>query len=220
MFVSPTAPWAEDLRRTLRRVYDPTTRTPVPWLLSGEAALNLQGVHEAPDMIEFRAISQYAVAYFSQFMKPYELPANSVTVVYRQGGNNPPSDNWRSNVHQRIVAWSGGGRACWLGRWTVGQTTVQVSFIRSMHADPTTLALQSKEPRRARFDNMDVPVTPIEFLLAESAQQNNTQLTHRILHAMRSCGYSHDNLRAALDVISTDKANRLLRLLDLSLVAG
>ncbi len=220
MFVSPTGPWAEDLRRTLRRVYDPTTRAPVPWLLSGEAALNLQGVHEEPDMIEFRAISQYAVAYFSQFMRPYELPTNSVTVVSRQGGNNPPSDNWRSNVHQRIVAWSGGGRACWLGRWTVSQTNVQVSFTRSIHADPTTLALQAKELRRARFDKMDVPVTPIEFLLAESAQRNDTQLTHRILHVLRARGYSTSDLETALSVLPAEKASRLSRLVEFSLIAG
>ncbi|HUP28517.1 MAG TPA: hypothetical protein VM409_08795 [Chloroflexia bacterium] len=220
MCVSPNGPWAESLRQTLKRVYDPTTRTPVPWLLSGDSALALQGIYQEPDLIEFRATSQFAVVYFSQFMRPYELPANRATVVYRQGGNSAPSDGWRSNVHQKVVAWSGGGKACWLGRWSVGEFTVQVSFARTIHTDPTALAVKSGVARRVRFEGMDVAVIPLEFLLAESAQKGDTQLTHRIMHAMRAQGYSQESLRTALDVISSDKASRLLRLLDLSLVAG
>ena len=222
MCVTRTGRWAESLRHTLRRVYDPTTRTPVPWLLSGDAALALQGVDVEPDMIEFRAISPFAAAYFAQFMKPYEVPANKATIIYRRGGNVPPSESWHSNVHQRIVAWSHAGRACWFGRWLVDGATVQVSYERSIYSDPVAQAVRPEaEVRRASFEgNLDVAVVPIEFLLAESAATNDTQFTRRILHAMRSCGYSTDLLRSALDLLPSEKASRLTRLLEFSLVAG
>lgn len=219
MCVSRNGRWAEALRHTLRRVYDPTTRTPVPWLLSGEAALALQGVHIEPDTLEFRAISPYAVAYFAGFMKPHELPANAATIIYRRGGNSAPSESWRSNVHQRVVAWSGGGRACWAGRWQVDSTPVQVLYSRSIQADPVSLALTSPV-QRAHFDGLEVAVVPLEFLLAESAANNDTQITHRILNAMRTSGYSLENLHTAIDLLTTDKASRILRLLEISLVAG
>src|SRR5947209_8586230 len=106
---NPNRRWAGALRQTLKRVYDPTTRNPVPWLLSGNAALHLQGVPVEPDTIEFRAISPFAAAYFAQLMRPYEAPDTAATIVYRLGGNMSPSNFWRSNVHQRIVAWSHAG---------------------------------------------------------------------------------------------------------------
>ena len=87
--------WAEALRLVLKRVYDPTTRVPVPWYLSGETSLNLQGVSIEPDLIEFRAISPFAAAYFAQLMRPYEAPDTAATIVYRLGGNMAPSESWR-----------------------------------------------------------------------------------------------------------------------------
>jgi hypothetical protein len=68
---------------------------------------------------------------------------------------------------------------------------------------------------------MDVAVVPLEFLLAESAMRNNqTQGTNRILHVLRSSGYDADTLHKALDPLPSDKALRLLRLLEIRLVAG
>jgi hypothetical protein len=67
---------------------------------------------------------------------------------------------------------------------------------------------------------MEVAVVPLEFLLAESALRNDTQLTHRILHAMRTRGYSRDDLDTALGVLPSEKASRLSRLVEFSLVAG
>jgi hypothetical protein len=191
---------------------------PVPWLLAGDAALALQGVNVEPEVLEFRTISPVAAAYFAQFMRPYELPAHVATIVYRRGGNLAPSDNWRSNIHQRVVAWSGGGRATWLGRWNVGDMTVQASHILTIHADPVALALKAKL-RRARFDKTDVAVVPIEYLLAEAALRNQTQLTHRILHAMRQGGYDQLELENALSVLPAEKASRLSRLVEFSLIA-
>src|SRR5437868_5893499 len=104
MCLAKNGHWTEGLREALRRVYDPTTRVPVPWLLCGDAALALQGVPVEPYIVEFRAISAVATAYFAQLMRPHEAPIHSAVVVYRRGGNMAPSENWRSNVHQRIVA--------------------------------------------------------------------------------------------------------------------
>lgn len=219
MCVPMTSRWAQALKRTLQRVYDPTTRTPVPWFLSGDAALAVQGVPVDPEIIEFRANSQYAAAYFSQFMKPYEPSANAATIVYRRGGNVAPSEKWRSNLHQRLVAWSSGGRACWLGRWVVDGVTVQVSYLRTIHADPISL-VTATAVRRAHFDGKEVPVVPLECMLADSALRSEAPLTHRILHTMRDCGYDPDLLREALDVVPAERALRLMRLLDLNLVAG
>ena len=210
--------WAEALRHTLRRVYDPTTRVPVPWLLAGDAALQLQGIGVEPDMLEFRAISPFAAAYFAQLMKPYEAPDNTATVVYRRGGNVAPSENWRSNVHQRVVAWSVGGRATWLGRWLVDDMIVQVSYVRSVHADPTGLSLRA-EPQRARFENTDVAVVPLEYLLAESAVRNQIDMTPRILHVMRTAGYKPAELRRALGALPEERANRLFRLLEFNVIS-
>ncbi len=222
MCVPTTSRWAQALQRTLQRVYDPTTRIPVPWFLSGEAALAVQGVPVVPvdpEIIEFRAISQYAAAYFSQFMKPYEPSANAATIIYRRGGNVAPSEKWRSNLHQRIVAWSGGGRACWLGRWVVDGVTVQVSYVRSIHADPISL-VNSAPVRRAHFDGKEIAVVPLECMLADSALRSEAPLTQRILHTMRGCGYNADLLRQALDALPAERALRLMRLLDLNLIAG
>lgn len=212
-------PWGEALRATLSRVYDPTTRTPVPWLLSGEAALALQGVRIEPEVIVFRAISPVAAAYFTQFMKPFEASAHSATVVYRRGGNLAPSDSWRSNIHQRIVAWSAGGRACWLGRWHVEGVPVQVSYIQSIHPDPVALTLKGSA-KCVRFEGMDVPVVPLEYLLANSTLKNDTVQTQRILHTMRSSGYSAAHLQKALSVLPSGKASKLSLMLEFSLVAG
>ena len=219
MCVQIAQSWSEALRRTLRRVYDPTTRTPVPWLLSGDAALALQGVHTDPEVIEFRAMSQYATAYFAQFMKPYQAPANRATIVYRRGSNVPPSDKWRSNVHQGIVAWSNGGRAQWLGRWQVDSACVQICYAQTAQADPIGVARKAAV-KRVSFEGMSVAVVPLECLLADSALRNDAQLTHRILHTMRACGYDADLLRLALDELPAGRATRILRLLDLSLIAG
>ncbi|MDQ3929790.1 MAG: hypothetical protein M3328_11685 [Chloroflexota bacterium] len=209
----------EALRQALDRVYDPTTRTPVPWLLSGEAAMALQGVNIEPTGVEFRAMSQYATGYFAQLMKPFEAGPNTATLVYRMGGNTAPSDIWRSNVHQRIVAWSVGGRATWLGRWLVDGVTVQISYVRSIKADPTARAVRS-HIARAPFEGMSVPVVPLEFLLAQADLKNNTHLTHRVLHALRARGYSPNTLQSALECISRERASRLSRLLEINLVAG
>jgi hypothetical protein len=211
--------WAEALRSTLRRVYEPTTRTPVPWMLSGEAALAIQGVDADPNMIEFRASSPYAVAYFSGFMKSYEAPANAATVIYRRGGDIPPSDIWRSNVHQRIVAWSAGDRGGWLGRWNVAGLPVQVIYLRGATRDPIS-GLAADDIRRVHFEGMEVPVVPLEYLLADTVVRNQAQTTNRILHVLRASGYNPSTLQRALDPLPDDKASRLLRLLEIRLVAG
>ncbi len=210
--------WAEALRFTLKRVYDPTTRVPVPWFLSGETALNLQGVSVEPDLIEFRAISPFAAAYFAQLMRPYEAPDTAATIVYRLGGNMMPSESWRSNVHQRIVAWSGGGRATWLGRWLVAGMTVQVTYMRSIHADPVGIGLKA-ETRHARLENFDIPVIPLEYSLAEASLRSHLEMTQRILHAMRIMGHNPADLHRALAVIPQEKANRLQRLLEFTIIS-
>jgi hypothetical protein len=213
--------WAEALRLVMKRVYDPTTRLPVPWYLSGEAALNLQGVSVEPDLIEFRAISPFAAAYFAQLMRPYEAPDTAATIVYRLGGNMSPSESWRSNFHQRIVAWSGGGRATWLGRWIVAGTTVQVTYVRNIHPDPVGLALKAAaaaSPQRSRFENLDVAVIPLEFSLADAAMRSQLELTQRILHAMRLMGHNPAELRRALSLVPQEKAGRLQRSLEFNVI--
>jgi hypothetical protein len=204
-------------------VQDPTDRQPVPWLLAGDAALALQGVNVEPSVLEFRATSPVAAAYFAQLMRPYELPDSVATVIYRRGGNMMPSDGWRSNCHQRIVAWSHSGRATWLGRWNVGDMTVQVAHILSIHADPVALAAKNVSKGRARrvqLEGMGVAVVPIEYLLAESGLRNDTHGTHRILQVMRQCGYNPADLEVALRVLPSEKAYRLARLAEFSLIAG
>ncbi len=218
MCVPKIGRWAETLRQTLQRVYEPTTRIPVPWLLCGDAALALQGVQIEPESVDFRAISPVATAYFAHFMKPLEGPIGA-TIVYRRGGNLAPAESWRSNVHQRIVAWSVGGRATWLGRWHVDGLPVQVSYVQTFHPDPVSKAALAPI-RRIAFEGMEVAVVPIEFLLAESALKNETQLTHRILHAMRLSGHSAEELQLALSILPQEKASHLLRLLEIGLIAG
>jgi len=200
-------------------VYEPTTREPVPWLLSGEAALALQGVDLEPNRIEFRAVSPFAVAYFSGFMKAYEVPANAATVIYKRGGSSAPSEHWRSNVHQRVVAWGRDDQAAWLGRWNVDGLAVQVFHARGLRFDPLA-NIEHAAINRVRFESMDIPVAPLEFLLAESALRNQPQDTNRILHALRNSRYDVDILNKALDAIPADKASRLIRLLEIRLVAG
>lgn len=219
MCVMRNGRWAEALRQTLPRVYDPTTRNPVPWLLAGEAAMAVQGVNIDPGVIEFRAMSQYAVIYFAQLMKPYEVGPNSATLVYRPGGNATPSDFWRSNIHQRVVAWSVGGKATWLGRWHVGGVTVQVSYVKSRRPDPTAQAVRA-HTQRVPFEGSDVAVVSLEYLLADSGLKNNTPATHRILHVLRSRGHDPAILQSALGSIPQEKATRLSRLMEINLVAG
>jgi hypothetical protein len=219
MSVTRNGRWATTLRDTLARVYDPTTRNPVPWLLCGEAAMALQGVNIEPEVIEFRAMSQYAAIYFAQLMKPYEDGPNTATLVYRVGGNCAPSEGWRSNIHQRIVAWSVNGRATWLGRWYIDGVKVQVSYVRSVRPDPTAKAVRSHQ-LRVPFEGREVVAVPLEFLLAESGLKNDTHLTHRILHGIRSRGHSQSFLEAALASIPSEKAHRLSRLMEINLVAG
>ncbi len=219
MYVQRVGRWAEALRHSLQRVYEPTTRTPIPWVLSGEVALALQGVDTDPSIIEFRAISPFAVAYFSSFMRQYEVPANAATVIYRRGGSEAPSDAWRSNVHQRIVAWNNEDYACWLGRWNVESFPVQVMYARGTESDP--LAEVAREDIcRAHFENMEVPVAPLEYLLAESAARSQAQTTNRILHALRNSGYHTDRLNRAVNPLPSDRGLRLLRLLEIHVVAG
>jgi hypothetical protein len=218
MSVPMSRRWAEALRLTLKRVYDPTTRVPVPWLLAGEASLNLQGVTIEPDLIEFRAISPFAAAYFAQLMKPYEAPDTAATIVYRVGGNMAPSESWRSNVHQRIVAWSVGGKAPWLGRWPIAGATVQVTYVRNVHPDPVGLGLRA-ETRRVRFENFDLPVVPFEYLLAEASIKSQLELTQRILHAMRTLGHDPAELRRALSPLPQEKAARLQRSLEFNIIS-
>ena len=219
MYVQPISRWADALRQSLQRVYEPTTRLPVPWVLTGEAALALQGVDIDPASVEYRAISPYAVAYFAGFMRPFEVPANAATVIYRRGGNQPPSAGWRSNVHQRIVAWSEGECACWLGRWSVDGFPVQAYHARGLPGDPLG-EFTREDIYRVRFEGMDVAVAPLEFLLADSAARNQPQTTNRILHALRGSGYQMDTLHRALGALPSDRAMRLLRLLEIRLVAG
>ena len=209
--------WADALRQTLKRVYDPTTRVPVPWLLGGNAAHFLQGVSVEPEMLEFRAISPFATAYFAQLMKLYEAPDTAATIVYRLGGNTAPSDLWRSNVHQRIVAWSAGGRATWLGRWPVGNTTVQISYVRSVQADPVGLCLKAST-RRVRWEGMDVAVVPLTYALAEAALRADTEKTHRIMHSLRTSGYDAEELRRALSPLPLERASRIMRSLEFSIL--
>jgi hypothetical protein len=218
MSVPSNRRWAEALRLVLKRVYDPTTRVPVPWYLSGNAALNLQGVSVEPDIIEFRAISPFAAAYFAQLMRPYEAPDTAATIVYRLGGNMAPSESWRSNVHQRIVAWSSGGRATWLGRWPVAGATVQVSYVRNVHPDPTGLALKAST-RRVRFENLDVAAIPLEYSLAEAALRSQLEMTQRILHSMRTMGHNPADLRRALALVPQEKASRLERSLEFNVIS-
>ena len=210
--------WADALRHTLKRVYDPTTRVPVPWLLAGDAALFLQGVAGIePETLEFRAISPFAAAYFAQLMKLYEAPDTAATIVYRLGGNTAPSDIWRSNVHQRVVAWSVGGRATWLGRWPIGHTNVQVSYVRSVHADPVGLSLKAAA-RKVRWEGMDVAVVPLTFSLAEAALRNDTEKMHRIMHTLRTSGYDVEELRRALSPLPPEKSSRIMRSLEFSIL--
>src|SRR2546427_10266765 len=91
-----------------------------------------------------------AVAYFAGFMKAYEAPANAATVIYRRGGSVPPSDHWRSNVHQRIVAWGNDDQASWLGRWNVDGIAVQVLHTRGVPNDPLA-NIDQEQISRARF---------------------------------------------------------------------
>ena len=219
MCLQRTGRWADALRHSLAKVYEPTTRTPVPWLLTGEAAMSLQGVDLEPDIIEFRATSPYAVAYFSVFMKPHEAPVSGATVIYKRGGSIVPSENWRSNVHQRIVAWSNGDEACWLGRWNIDGFPVEVSYTHSSQGGPLAM-LPREDIRRVHFEGMDVAVAPLEYLLADRTAHGDTATTNRILHALRNSGYSIDLLNRALDALPSDKALRLLRLLEIRLVAG
>jgi hypothetical protein len=191
----------------------------VPWLLSGDAAMAFQGVSADPDVIEFRAISPVAVAYFAQFMRPFEAPITKATVIYGRGSNAAPSESWRSNPHQRIASWVGNGRACWLGRWSVEGTIVQVLYAQGVRSDPISLAVGAPV-RRVPFEGMQVPVVPLEFLLADSALRSDNRLTGRILHALRVYGHNASDLQAALDVLPSNKASRLQRLLEFSLVAG
>lgn len=210
--------WAEALRQTLKRVYDPTTRVPVPWLLAGDAALYAQGVVGIePETIEFRAISPFAAAYFAQLMKIYEAPDTAATIVYRLGGNTSPSDLWRSNVHQRIVAWSIGGRATWLGRWPVAGTTVQVSYVRSVQPDPVAPALKA-DTVKAHWDGLDVAVVPLTYALAETALKGETEKTHRIMHTLRTAGYNPEELRRALSPLPVEKSSRIMRSLEFSIL--
>ncbi len=210
---------SEGLRETLLRVYDPTTRTPVPWLLTGRAAMALQGANVDPAGLEFRAMSQYAVMYFAQLMRPFEAGPNTANIVYPPGGNCAPSDTWRSNVHQRLVAWSAGGKATWLGRWHVEGVEVQVTYIRNVKHDPVSQAVRSSG-ERVPFEGKEVAVVPLEYLLAESGLKNDVQLTHRLLHAIRAQGCNPAVLQTALGCIPHEKASRLSRLLEINLVAG
>jgi hypothetical protein len=219
MCISRVGRWTESLRLALSRVYEPTTRRPIPWLLTGDAALALQGVDVDPGAIEFRAISPYAVAYFAGFMRPYEVPANAATVIYRRGGDVPPSDGWRSNVHQRVVAWSNEQVGGWFGRWNVEGCPVEVLHLRGALLDPLA-SLSSEDVSRVRYDGMDVAAVPLEFLLAAHAARNDNHVTNRILHTMRASGYSSGSLQRALDLLPGEKASRLLRLLEIRLVAG
>lgn len=219
MCLSRNIRWADSLRHTLHKVYEPTTRLPVPWILTGEVGLALQGVDIDPCLIEFRAISPFAVAYFAGFMKPYEIPTNAATVIYKRGGNITPSENWRSNVHQRIVAWGIDEQATWLGRWNVDGLPVQVLHARGTAQDPLS-RMASEDIRTAHFEGMEVVVAPIEFLLADSAMHGQTQTTNRILHSLRTSGYDADILNRALGTLPGDKASHLLRLLEIRLVAG
>jgi hypothetical protein len=139
--------------------------------------------------------------------------------VYRRGGNIPPSDNWRSNFHQRVVAWSLGGKATWLGRWVVDNMTVQVSYVRSVHPDPVAMALASKsEPRRVRFENMDVAAVSLEHLLVESVQRNQTEQSQRIMSALRTGGYNEQILRRAASSLPEEKSSRIVRLLEFNVM--
>lgn len=219
MCVPKSAQWVDALRVTLGKVYEPTTRQPVPWLLSGEAALALQGVDIEPERIEFRAVSPFAAAYFSSFMRAYESPANGATIIYKRGGITPPSEGWRSNVHQRIVAWNAGDQSYWFGRWNVEGETVQVLHIRGLDTDPVSQVTPT-EIRHLHFHDMAVAVVPIEVLLAESVIRGQQHLTNRVLQTLRSSGYSPETLSRALDFLPYDKASRLLRLLEIRLVAG
>ena len=101
----------------------------------------------------------------------------------------------------------------------VDGVTVQVSYVRSIHADPVSL-VNSAPVRRACFDGKEIAVVPLECMLADSALRSEAPLTQRILHTMRGCGYDPDLLRQALDVLPAERALRLMRLLDLNLVAG
>lgn len=218
MSMPSTRSWADALRQTLKRVYDPTTRVPVPWLLGGDAALFLQGVVGIePQSIEFRAISPFAAAYFAQLMKIYEAPDTAATIVYRLGGNASPSELWRSNVHQRIVAWSAGGRATWLGRWPVSNTTVQVSYVRSVQPDPGGFALKAAT-QKIRWEGMDVAVIPLTYALAEAALRNDTEKTQRIMHTLRTSGYDPEELRRALAPVPLERASRIMRSLEFSIL--
>src|SRR5436190_16999408 len=219
MCLSRNIRWADSLRNTLHRVYEPTTRAPIPWFLSGEVGLALQGVDIDPNQIEFRAISPFAVAYFAGFMKAYEVPANATTIIYKRGGDLAPSEHWRSNVHQRVVAWGVDDQAMWLGRWNVDGLPVEVLHARGVAQDPLSL-MTSEDIRMTHFDGMEVAVAPIEYLLAGSAIHGQIQNTNRILHALRNSGYDPDILNRALDTVPRDKASHLLRLLEIHLVAG
>ena len=122
-------------------------------------------------------------------------------------------------MHQRIVAWSAGEQSCWFGRWNVDGFPLEVLHAQGVYGD-TLSALSRDHIRRVYFEGMSVAVAPLEYLLADSVRQNQTPLTNRILHALRSTGYDADILNRALDLLPTEKAFRLQRLLEIRLVAG
>ena len=72
--------------------------------------------------------------------------------------------------------------------------------------------------RRASLGGREVAIVPIEYLLAESALCNDTPLTRRILHAMRNSGYDPGVLKAALQVLPSERASHLSRLAEFSLL--
>jgi hypothetical protein len=74
--------------------------------------------------------------------------------------------------------------------------------------------------RRVQFDGMDVAVVPVEFMLASSDLEGNQQATNRILHALRTASYDAETLQRALSMLPSERAMRLLRLLEIRLVAG
>jgi hypothetical protein len=159
------------------------------------------------------------VAYFAGFLKPYETQANAATVIYRRGGDQAPSPSWRSNVHQPIVAWSANGEASWFGRWAIEGMPVEVLYARAAGAEPVA-QVPPEDVRRVYYQGMDVAVAPVEYLLAQSAWHNHQQDSNRILHAMRALGHDPGVMQRALATLSEERATRLLRLLEIRLVAG
>jgi len=65
---------------------------------------------------------------------------------------------------------------------------------------------------------MDVAVVPLTYALAEAALKSDTDVTQRIMHTLRTSGYDPQELRRALAPLPQEKAARIMRSLEFSII--